>query len=49
MRPLLMLTTVALLAWIPGLVDTGFQSWLDFSVAERLAPHLPLAVVVLGA
>jgi CubicO group peptidase (beta-lactamase class C family) len=46
---LLMLTTVALLAWIPGLVDTGFQSWLDFSLAERLALHLPLAVVVLGA
>jgi CubicO group peptidase (beta-lactamase class C family) len=46
---LLMLATVALLVWIPGLVDAGFQGWLDLSLAERLAVDLPLAVVVLGA
>jgi hypothetical protein len=44
-----MLATVALLVWIPGLVDAGFQGWLDLSLAERLAVDLPLAVVVLGA
>ena len=46
---LLMLATVALLVWAPGLVDAGFLGWLDLSLAERLALHLPLAVVVLGA
>ena len=40
--------TVALLAWMPGLVDAGFLGWLDLSPAERLALHLPLAVAVLG-
>ena len=44
-----MLGTVALLAWMPGLVDSGFLGWLDLSPAERLALHLPLAVAVLGA
>jgi hypothetical protein len=34
---------------MPGLVDAGFLGWLDLSLAERLALHLPLAVVVLGA
>jgi CubicO group peptidase (beta-lactamase class C family) len=46
---LLMLVTVALLVRMPGLVDVGFQSWLDLSLTERLVLHLPLAVVVLGA
>ena len=46
---LLMLATVALLVWIPGLVDAGFLGWLELPPAERLALHLPLAVVVLGA
>jgi CubicO group peptidase (beta-lactamase class C family) len=46
---LLMLATVALLVWKPGLVDAGFLAWLDLSLAERLILHLPLAVVVLGA
>jgi hypothetical protein len=46
---LLMLATAALLVWMPGLVDAGFLGWLDLSLAERLALHLPLAVVVLGA
>jgi hypothetical protein len=40
---------VALLAWIPGLVDSGFLGGLDLSLAWRLALHLPLAVGVLGA
>jgi CubicO group peptidase (beta-lactamase class C family) len=46
---LLTLANVALLAWIPGLVDSGFLGGLDLSLAERLAVHLPLAVAVLGA
>jgi hypothetical protein len=46
---LLMLATVTLLVWEPRLVDAGFLGWLDLSLAERLALHLPLAVVVLGA
>ena len=46
---LLMVATVALLVWKPGLVDAGFLGWLDLSLAERLALHLPLAVVVLGS
>ena len=44
-----MLATVALLAWLPGLVDAGFLGWLELPPAERLALHLPLAVAVLGA
>ncbi len=45
---MLTLGTVALLAWIPGLVDTGFAGKLDLSLAEQLAVHLPLAVAVLS-
>jgi hypothetical protein len=43
------LVTVAFLVSMPGLVDTGFQSWLDLSLTERLVLQLPLAVVVFGA
>jgi CubicO group peptidase (beta-lactamase class C family) len=46
---LLTLAAVALLAWIPGLVDSGFLGGLDLSLAWQLGLHLPLAVVVLGA
>jgi CubicO group peptidase (beta-lactamase class C family) len=46
---LLTLAAVALLAWIPGLVDSGFLGGLDLSLAWRLALHLPLAVAALGA
>jgi CubicO group peptidase (beta-lactamase class C family) len=46
---LLTLGTVTLLAWLPGLVDTGYTGHLDLSPAEQLAVHLPLAVTVLGA
>jgi hypothetical protein len=33
---------VALLAWLPGLVDTGYAGHVDLSPAEQLAVHLPL-------
>jgi hypothetical protein len=46
---LVVLAAVALLAWLPGLVDAGFLGWLELRPAERLALHLPLAVAVLGA
>ena len=46
---LVVLAAVALLAWLPGLVDAGFLGWLELPPAERLALHLPLAVAVLGA
>ena len=46
---LLTLANVVLLAWVPGLVDTGFLGALDLSLAQRLAVHLPLALTVLGA
>jgi CubicO group peptidase (beta-lactamase class C family) len=46
---LLTLGNVALLAWLPGLVDTGYAGRLDLSPAEQLAVHLPLAMVVMGA
>ena len=46
---LVVLAAVALLAWLPGLVDAGFLGWLELPPAERLALHLPLAVTVLGA
>lgn len=46
---LLTLGNVALLAWLPGLVDTGYVGHLDLSPAEQLAVHLPLAMVVMGA
>ena len=43
------LGTVTLIAWRPGLVDTGYAGQLDLSAAEQLAVHLPLAVTVLGS
>ena len=46
---LVVLAVVALLAWLPGLVDAGFLGWLELPPAARLALHLPLAVAVLGA
>jgi CubicO group peptidase (beta-lactamase class C family) len=46
---LLTLATVALLVWMPGLVDSGFLGRLDLSLAQRLAVHLPVAVAVLGS
>jgi CubicO group peptidase (beta-lactamase class C family) len=46
---LVVLAAVALLAWLPGLVDAGFLGWLELPPAERLALHLPLSVAVLGA
>jgi hypothetical protein len=46
---LVVLATVGVLAWLPGLVDAGFLGWLELPPAERLALHLPLAVAVLGA
>jgi hypothetical protein len=45
---LIVLATVALLAWLPRIVDAGFLGWLELPPAERLALHLPLALVVLG-
>jgi CubicO group peptidase (beta-lactamase class C family) len=42
------LGTVALMARMPGLVDSGFLGWLDLPAVERLALHLPLAMAVLG-
>jgi CubicO group peptidase (beta-lactamase class C family) len=44
----LVLATVALIAVLPRLVDTGFMGWLDFPVALRLALHLPFALVIAG-
>lgn len=46
---LLALATVAVLAWIPGLVDSGFLGGYDLSPAEGMAVRLPLAVAVLAA
>jgi CubicO group peptidase (beta-lactamase class C family) len=46
---LVMLGNVALVARLPGLVDTGFVGDLDLSLAWRLALHLPVAVLALGA
>jgi CubicO group peptidase (beta-lactamase class C family) len=45
---LITLGNVALLASIPGLVDTGYTGKLDLSLAEQLAVHLPLAIAILG-
>jgi hypothetical protein len=45
---LLTLANVALLAWMPGLVDSGYLGGYDLSLAEGLAVRLPLAVAVLG-
>jgi hypothetical protein len=44
----LMLGVVGLIAWIPGLIDSGFLGWLDLPLAQRLAFHLPLALAFLG-
>jgi CubicO group peptidase (beta-lactamase class C family) len=46
---LLMLATVGMLAWMPGLVDSGFLGRLDLSLAQRLVVHVPVAVAVLGS
>jgi CubicO group peptidase (beta-lactamase class C family) len=45
---LVSLTTVALIVWSPGLVDSGFLGWLQLPLVERLAMHMPLALTVLG-
>jgi CubicO group peptidase (beta-lactamase class C family) len=45
---LVMLASVALMVWMPGLVDSGFVGWLHFPSVERMAMHLPLALTVLG-
>ena len=41
------LGTIALVAAVPRLVDSGFLGWLDLPLALRLAAHLPLALAVL--
>jgi CubicO group peptidase (beta-lactamase class C family) len=46
---LLTLAIVALLAAMPGFIDSGLLGGLDLPVAARLALHLPLAAAVLGA
>jgi CubicO group peptidase (beta-lactamase class C family) len=46
---LVALGTVALIAAVPGLVDSGFLGWLDLPLVERLALHLPLALAALAA
>jgi CubicO group peptidase (beta-lactamase class C family) len=38
--------TIALVAVLPGLVDSGFLGWLDFPLAQRLALHLPMAFAI---
>jgi len=38
------LGTIALLAAVPGLVDSGFLGWLETPVPLRLAFHLPLVL-----
>ena len=45
---LLALGTVALLASMPGIVDSGFLGWLELPGLQRLAFHLPLALTVAG-
>ena len=47
---LLALGSVALIALVPGLVDSGFVGWLDLPIAARLAFHVPpaLALVAVG-
>ena len=42
----LALGTIAILALVPRLVDSGFLGWLEFPLAERLILHLPLALAV---
>ena len=41
------LGTIALIATMPGLVDSGFIGWLELPLPHRLALHLPLVLVVL--
>jgi CubicO group peptidase (beta-lactamase class C family) len=45
---LVTLATVALMVWMPGLVDSGFLGWLHLPPVQRLAMHLPVALTVLG-
>jgi hypothetical protein len=45
---LLMLGTVALMGFMPGLVDSGFLGWLELPVVMRLAMHVPMALAVFG-
>jgi hypothetical protein len=42
----LVLASVAILAWMPGLVDSGFIGWLQLPLAQRLALHLPAALAL---
>jgi hypothetical protein len=44
---LLDLGMIALIAVLPGLVDSGFIGWLDIPLGQRLVWRLPLAVAVL--
>jgi hypothetical protein len=45
---LVTVATVALMVWMPGLVDSGFLGWLHLPPVQRLAMHLPAALTVLG-
>jgi CubicO group peptidase (beta-lactamase class C family) len=52
----LSLGTIALVAAVPGLIDSGFLGWLEVPLAQRLVLHLPLVsalasgcLVILGA
>jgi hypothetical protein len=40
------LLTIALIAVVPRLVDSGFLGWLELPLALRLILHLPLALAV---
>jgi len=40
------LGAIALVAALPGLVDSGFLGWLEVPIALRLAMHLPLVLAV---
>jgi CubicO group peptidase (beta-lactamase class C family) len=42
------LGTVALVAALPGLVDSGFLGWLDLPMILRLTVHLPMALAALA-
>jgi hypothetical protein len=42
----LALATIAVIALVPRLVDTGFLGWLEVPLALRLILHLPLALTV---
>jgi hypothetical protein len=45
---MLTMGNAALVAWMPGLVDSGFIGWLDLPIAQRFAMHWPLALAVLA-